>query len=156
MKTATLKSWFVGAALLAGGSAAVQAQQYSIGWSTIAGGAATASGGQYSASSTVGQVDAGGPSNGGQFALNVGFWESAAGGSVLSIRYVRPNEVELSWPAPAVGCFVLQQTTALTTNPLQAHWADVPTAVTYNNGVNQVVLTITASAMFYRLVSPCL
>ena len=56
---------------------------------------------------------------------------------------------------PALGCFVLQETDALSLNPLEIKWVDVPDAVTYDNGVDEVVVTISASAQFYRLVSPC-
>jgi hypothetical protein len=49
----------------------------------------------------------------------------------------------------------LQQAAALSMNQAQITWVDVPASVSYNNGINEVVLTASAGAEFYRLVSIC-
>jgi hypothetical protein len=153
MKTAIWKNLLLGAWLMAGSAATLYAQQYSVGWSAVAAGGGTAStGGQYSLAATIGQSAAGGPATGGNYSPHAGFWQSAAGGSILTIRLTSPTTALVSWPAPAVGCFVLQQTSSLTS----PNWVDVPNAVAFANGVNSVVLPATSLTQFYRLVSPCL
>src|SRR5580704_9932802 len=114
----------------------INAQNYSIGWSRIAGGGGTSSGGQYDLAGTIGQYEAGRLMANGNYSANGGFWERP-GGPWLTLRLTSPTTFLISWPAPALGCFVLQQTSSLT-NP---NWVDVPNAVTFVSGVNQVVLS---------------
>jgi len=161
-KTILAKTFLVAALLLAGSQSGLNAQQYSVGWSatlggggsavTGLGGGGTMTGGQYSLAASIGQVGAGGPTGGGQYILNGGFWE-VPGGPDLSIQFTAPDTLTLSWPMPALGCFVLQQTASV--DPLLINWVDVPNPVTFANGMDQVVVTVSGSTEFYRLLSPC-
>ena len=65
---------------------------------------------------------------------------------VLSITFIGPNTVSLSWPAPSTG-YVLQQNSSLETTD----WVNVTNVVNVIGGQNQVDVTPAASMEFYRL-----
>jgi len=54
-------------------------QQYFLDWSKVAGGGGTSTGLNYSVSATIGQNDASGPLNGGNYSLTGGFWTLISG-----------------------------------------------------------------------------
>jgi len=126
------------------------AQNYSMEWSAIGGGGATASGGQYSLASTIGQAAAGEPATGGPYEATAGFWE-IPGGPELTIQFTALDTIVISWPAPALGCFTLQETASLNASP----WEDMTNPVTFADGVDQVTVTLTGKTQYYRLISPC-
>jgi hypothetical protein len=126
------------------------AQNYSMDWSAIGGGGATASGGQYSLASTIGQAAAGGPATGGPYDANAGFGE-VPGGPELTIQFTVPDTIVISWPAPAMGCFALQEIANLSA----PQWEDMAKSVTFADGVDQVTVTLTGKTQYYRLISPC-
>lgn len=128
-----------------------QAQNYSMAWSAVGGSGGTGSSGPYSVASTVGQANAGGPMSAGNYDSTVGFWE-VAGGPGLTIRFVAPDTVVISWPVPELGCFALEVTSSLSPPSV---WDAVPATVTFANGVDQVTTTLTGRMQYYRLVSPC-
>ena len=71
----------------------VFAQTYSIDWHQIAGGGGAGTGGAYEVSGTIGQHDAGGALNGGQYSLTGGFWSlvnvvQTPGAPLLSIDHI--------------------------------------------------------------------
>jgi hypothetical protein len=150
MKTRLSNKPGLGAFLVLVSAVALCAQNHTIDWSTIAGGGGTSAGNQYTLSGTIGQWDAGGPEVAGNYSLTGGFWQ-LPGGPLLTIRLTGPNTVVVSWPAAALGCFVLQQTASLTA-PI---WVNTPTPVAYANGVDSVVVPIPPTQQFYRLVSNC-
>ena len=52
----------------------VQGQSYSVDWYKVAGGGGTSTGGVYAVSGTIGQHDASGAMNGGNYSVTGGFW----------------------------------------------------------------------------------
>ena len=129
---------------------AASAQSYSINWHKVAGGGGTSSGGSYSVSGTIGQPDASGVMAGGSYSLTGGFWSMVAavpvaGLPALSIKYVNPNSVVVSWPN--TGSYVLQQKTSLTTGT----WATSTNAVTTANSTSSITITPPAGSLFFRL-----
>ncbi len=56
------------------------------------------------------------------------------------------GQLKLSWPAPSTG-FALQETDQLTS----ANWANSPSAPSVSNGLNQISVSPTNSARFFRL-----
>lgn len=135
---------------LAAAITAAHAQRYAVDWYRVADGGGTSTNTQFVVSGTIAQWDAGGPMTSGRYTVTGGFWQ-LPGGPLLSISYVSPNQLLISWPVPALGCFSLQQTGNLTTQ----NWVDVPNVVTSANGSNQVTVTISPNAQFFRLISPC-
>ena len=92
------------------------AQSYSIDWYKVAGGGGTSTGGTYSVSGTIGQHDAGGPMTGGSYSLTGGFWAlisvvQTPGLPNLTITFVGPNSVKVSWPN--TGSYTLLQNSNL-------------------------------------------
>jgi hypothetical protein len=150
MKYQIMQSLIIGALLLAGTPTALRAQPYSIGWDVVAGGGATSISTQYTLSGTIGQWDAGGPLAGPQDSVTGGFWQ-VPGGPGLTIRVTSPTTVVVSWPAAALGCFVLQATSSLSA----PNWAAVPLAVTYADGMDSITVTISTTDQFYRMISDC-
>src|SRR5208283_1571910 len=93
-------------------------QQYSINWYKVAGGGGVSTGGTYQVSGTIGQHDAGGPLTGGSYSLTSGFWAlisvvQTPGLPNLTITFVGPNSVVVSWPN--TGSYTLQQNSNLAT-----------------------------------------
>jgi hypothetical protein len=143
IKTLTL---FVGLLLPALGFA----QQYSIDWYKIAGGGGTSTGGTYTVSGTIGQHDAGGPMTGGNYSLTGGFWAlisvvQTAGLPNLTITFVGPNSVVVSWPD--TGTYTLQQNS----NLAGGSWITSGYTITTSNGMNSVTIMPPTGNLFFRL-----
>lgn len=68
----------------------------------------------------------------------------------LSIGLINTNAFLISWPAPPVNSFVLQQNSELSTT----NWVDVTNAPVVVSNRNQVVLSPSANSAFYRLKYP--
>src|SRR5487761_1951485 len=82
------------------------AQSYTIDWYKIAGGGGTSTGGTYQVSGTIGQPDASGALNGGNYSVVGGFWSlinvvQMPGVPKLIIVPNGPNSVTILWPDPA-------------------------------------------------------
>src|SRR5271157_115472 len=95
---------------------ALDAQSYSIAWYKVAGGGGTSTNGQYSVSGTIGQQDASTAMTGGSYSLTGGFWSiisvvQTTGVPNLTITFVGPNSVVVSWPD--TGNYTLQQNSNL-------------------------------------------
>jgi hypothetical protein len=126
------------------------AQQYSVDWYKIAGGGGVSSNGQYSVSGTIGQHDASGAMTGGSYSLTGGFWSLISvvqmpGAPVLTITY-SGNNVIVSWPSPATG-FVLQQNSDLST----ANWTTSGFMVNSNSTTMSINITAPTGNLFFRL-----
>ena len=126
-----------------------QAQSYSIDWHTIDGGGGTSTGGVYAVSGTIGQPDAGGPMNGGQFTLTGGYWAlptavQSSNAPTLLIGPVAPGFATISW-TPATPGFVLQSSPTLT----PPAWTAAPSGAT-----NPITVPATLPTKFYRLFKP--
>lgn len=129
----------------------IQAQNYTIDWFKVAGGGGTSSGGQYNVSGTIGQHDAGGPMTGGNYSLTGGFWSLISivptpGAPTLTIQWINPTTVKVSWPSPSTG-FVLQQNNDLKTSV----WPDYSGTVTDNGTIKSVTITPPSGTLFFRL-----
>jgi hypothetical protein len=129
------------------------AQQYSIDWYTVAGGGGTSSGGQYTVSGTVGQPDAGVAMTGGSYSLTGGFWSLIAvvqtpGLPNLTITFVGPNSVTVSWPN--TGSYTLLQNS----NLAGGSWTTSGYTITTSNSTNSVTITPPTGNLFFRLSSP--
>lgn len=127
--------------------------QYAIDWYTIDGGGGTSTGGVYSVSGTIGQPDAGTVMTGGNYSLTGGFWSAVAvqtpGAPLLSIAATPTNTVVISWPSPAAG-FVLQQNTNLGST----NWTTVATPPTDDGSTRSVIVSPPVGNRFYRLRNP--
>jgi len=146
-----MKSWvivegrsrWVGLLLLVCNSAFAQ---YSIDWFTVDGGGGTTSDGVYEISGTIGQPDAGSVITG-DYVIEGGFWSDLEPGAPgLTIELVSPSSVLVSWPAPANG-FVLQQNTNVTTT----NWVAVTNPPVVANGEKQVTVSPLVGNRYYRL-----
>ena len=129
------------------------AQQYSIDWFKVAGGGGTSTGGTYTVSGTIGQHDAGGPMTGGNYALTGGFWAlisvvQTPGLPNLTITFVGPNSVKVSWPD--TGTYTLQQNS----NLAGGSWTTSGYTVTTSNGTNNITVTPPTGNLFFRLSNP--
>jgi hypothetical protein len=136
--------------LLALALSAAQAQTYSIDWFTVDGGGGTTSDGTYEVSGSIGQPDAG-LIVVGDYALEGGFWSDVEavqepGVPWLTIEWVSPVSVRVSWPASCSG-YVLQECLGMS----YGHWANVSCAPQVVNGRNQVLVTPLEGKRFYRL-----
>ena len=105
--------------LLFAAAFSLHAQNYSVDWFKVAAGGGTSSGGQYSVTGTAGQPEAGVAMSGGYYySVLGGFWSLIAvlqspGAPTLTITFIGPDSVVISWPSAATG-FVLQQSPDLT------------------------------------------
>jgi hypothetical protein len=132
----------------------VSAQTYSLDWYKIAGGGGTSTGGTYTVNGTIGQHDAGGPMTGGSYSLTGGFWAlisvvQTAGLPDLSITFVSPNSVKVSWPD--TGSYTLQQNSNLA---VPGGWTTSGYSVTTTNGINSITITPPTGNLFFRLSKP--
>ena len=129
-------------------------QQYSIDWYKIAGGGGTSTGGTYAVSGTIGQHDAGGPMLGGNYSLTGGFWALISvvhtpGVPNLTVTFVNPNSVKVSWPN--TGSYTLLQNN----NPAAtASWTTSGYSITTANGTNSITITPPTGNLFFRLHNP--
>ena len=135
--------------LLIGLSGFAALAQYSIDWFKVAGGGGASTGGVYAVSGTIGQHDAGGSMNNGQYSVTGGFWTlptavPVTGAPNLAIAPAGPGQATLSW-APATPGFVLQETWVLS----PANWTNSPSGAT-----NPVVVPANVPTRYYRLFKP--
>jgi hypothetical protein len=153
----TLKKAFLFTLLLELLSPALRAQTYSIAWYKIGGGGGMSAGtngsGVYSVTGTIGQPDAGGAMTGGSYSLTGGFWSiiaavPTAGLPNLTIQYVKPGSVMVSWPD--TGSYTLQQNGNLATT----NWTASGYSITTANGSNSITITPSTGTLFIRLSSP--
>jgi hypothetical protein len=126
------------------------AQTYSIDWYKVAGGGGTSTGGAYAVSGTIGQQDASGAMAGGSYSLTGGFWAlisavQTPGLPNLTITFVNPNSVRVSWPE--TGGYTLQQTVSLATPT----WTPSTYVITAANGTNSITITPPMGNLFFRL-----
>ena len=146
MKT-IFKTLFLAAVLLL--PTAASAQQYSNNWYKVSGGGGTSTNGQYAISGTIGQHDAGGPMTGGIYSVTGGFWAIYAmqtlGLPNLTIRFVGPNSVVVSWPN--TGSFTLQTNSNLTAS----NWGNFGGTVNSGGGTNSVTIAPPTGNLFFRL-----
>lgn len=133
-------------------AAAGRAQQYSVDWSKISGGGGTSSNGQFAVSGTIGQADAGGAMNGGNYSVTGGFWSliqvvQTPGAPELLISH-SGNTVTVYWQE--VSGWNLQQNADLAvTNGWSAS-----SSPTLTNGTNYLNLANPAGNLFFRLKNP--
>jgi hypothetical protein len=126
------------------------AQQYSIDWHKIAGGGGTSTGSVYSVSGTIGQPDASGAMNGGNYSVTGGFWSlisvvQSAGAPLLTVTH-SGNSVIVSWPYPSTG-FVLQQNNSLNAG----NWTTSGFTIATNAVNNSITITSPTGNLFFRL-----
>ena len=147
-----MKTFLLGLALLlpAGGFA----QTYSVDWYKIAGGGGTSTNGAYSVSGTIGQLDAGVAMTGGNYSLIGGFWSLIAavqtpGAPLLKITRSGASVI-VSWPSPATGWKLQQNTSGLNT----ADWSDVTDTIQDDGTTKTLTVNPLAGNRFYRLVKP--
>ncbi len=124
--------------------------QYSIDWHTIDGGGGTSTGGVYSVSGTIGQPDAG-RMTGGQYTIEGGFWSVVAavqteGAPTLSVTLTSTNTVLISWPQPATGFALEQNTVASGTT-----WTGVAQTPTQVGSEWQLIIPAPSGSRFFRL-----
>lgn len=133
---------------------AVHAQQYSIEWYKVSGGGGLSTGGTYLVSGTIGQPDASGTMRGGSYSLTGGFWSWIAvlqtpGLPNLTITFVGPNSVVVSWPN--TGNYTLQQNDNVAAS---AGWTRSGYTISTANGTNSVTITPPTGNLFFRLSNP--
>jgi len=131
------------------------AQRYSIDWFTIDGGGGTSTGGVYAVSGTIGQPDAGGPMTGGNYSLTGGFWSllsvvQTPGAPALTITRTPTNTVAVSWPSPATG-WVLQQNT---NSVASVNWSNAPGTIQDDGTTKVLIVNPPTGNRFYRLFKP--
>lgn len=129
---------------------AASAQSYSVDWHKVAGGGGTSTGGTFSLSGTIGQPDASATLAGGGYSVTGGFWSliatvPVAGTPNLTIHYVRPNTVVVSWPN--TGSYSLEQKSNLP----GGNWTASPYPVTTANGTSSITITPPTGSLFFRL-----
>ena len=126
------------------------AQSYSIDWYRVACGGGMSTGGVYSVSGTIGQPDAGVAMSGGNYTLQGGFWSIIAavqtpGLPNLTITFVSPNSVKVSWPN--TGTYTLQQNSTLGAGA----WTTSAYTINSDNGTNSISITPPTGNLFFRL-----
>ena len=123
---------------------------YTIDWFTIDGGGGTSTGGTFAVSGTIGQPDASGAMTGGNYSLTGGFWSliavvQTAGLPNLTITFVGPNSVVVSWPD--TGSYTLQTNN----NLIASNWLGCGGTINTVNGTNSVTVTPPTGNLFFRL-----
>jgi hypothetical protein len=129
--------------------------QYAIDWQTMDGGGGTSTGGVYEISGTIGQPDAGASQQGGDVALQGGFWAligvmQTEGAPELRIANNLDGTATLSWTMAGSDGFQLQVATVL----IDPDWDDVPTAPAVVGSDYHVIVALTADKRTYRLWKP--
>jgi hypothetical protein len=125
------------------------ADDLAVDWHSIDAGGGVSIGGAYILSGTIGQLDAGPTSIGGEFTITGGFWTSPAAGPApeppkLMVAMPESNLAQISWSPPTPG-FVLQTTTSLS----PPEWENTLTGAT-----NPVTLLPTLRVQYFRLIRP--
>ncbi len=149
MKTAAVA---VGAMLLL----ALAAQgQYAIDWHTMDGGGGASTGGVYEITGTIGQPDAGPAQQGGDVALQGGFWAligvmQTEGAPELRIANNNDGTATLSWAVAGSDGFQLRVATDLELED----WAAVPDVPSVVGDDYQVTVSLTATKRYYQLRKP--
>jgi hypothetical protein len=156
MNIANWKNLLLGACLLIGLPAQLNAQ-YSINWYKIASGggtsASTNGGSIFSVSGIIGQPDAGGAMTGGSYSVTSGFWSfisvtNSPGLPFLTITH-SGNSVTVSWPN--TGSYTLEQNSNLAA---LAGWTTSGYPVSTNaNGTNSITITPATGTLFFRLTN---
>lgn len=131
-----------------------RAQPYAIDWYKIAGGGGTSTAGTYSVSGAIGQPDASGLMNGGQYSLIGGFWSlvsavQTAGTPDLIIVGNGSGGVEVLWPN--TGAYTLMQNIDLDN---AAGWTASSYTITTTNGTSHITVTPRTGSLFFRLANP--
>jgi hypothetical protein len=131
------------------------AQSYSIDWHKISGGGGTSTNGQYSVSGTIGQPDAGGAMSGpvtgtNYYSVTGGFWSlisvvQTLGAPALAVTH-SGNNVIVSWPSPATG-FQLQQNSNLTTT----NWTATGFSISDDGTNKSITISSPTGNLFFRL-----
>ena len=129
------------------------AQQYSIDWYKVAGGGGTSTGSTYVVNGTIGQQDAGGTMTGGSYSLTGGFWAlisvvQTPGTPNLTITFVGPNSVKVSWPN--TGSYTLLQNASVA----GGSWTISGYTIITANGTNSITITPPTGNLFFRLHNP--
>jgi len=124
-------------------------QHYAIDWHKIAGGGGTSTGGVYAVAGTIGQHDAGGPMQGGNYSVTGGFWSFIAtvptpGLPNLTISR-SANGVTISWPD--TGSYILLQNSNLATG----NWTTNTSPISTANGINSITISPPVGKLFFRL-----
>lgn len=137
-------------AALIGSALSANAQSYSMNWSKIAGGGGTSGGGTYQLNATIGQPDASGVMNGGNYSLTGGFWGlvSAVQTPGAPTLYISSsgNTVTVYWQNES-GCTLQQNGNC----PDRSGWTACPCSPTTSNGTNYVTMSCTGGNLFFRL-----
>jgi len=124
------------------------AQQYSVDWYKISGGGGTSTGSTYSVSGTIGQPDASGAMQGGNYSVTGGFWSLYAvqtvGAPLLTITNAG-NQAIVSWSPSATGWTL--QTNANLSTPT---WGNYLGTVVNNSATNSPP----RGNLFFRLSHP--
>ncbi len=136
-------------------AASAIAQTYSIDWHTIDGGGGTSTGGVYAVSGTIGQPDAGPTMSGGNYTLQGGFWGVVAavqtpGAPLLSVFHTPTNTVAVTWPSPATGWTLQQNTNGVSS----VNWSNVTSGIQDDGTTKTLIVNPPAGNRFYRLSKP--
>ena len=128
------------------------AQNYSIDWYKVAGGGGTSTNGQFSVTGSIGQPDASGAMQGGNYSVTGGFWSLYAiqtpGAPLLTISYAG-NKAIVSWPSPSTG-FTLQTNGNLATGT----WVNYGGIIGDNGTIKTETNSPPAGNLFFRLAHP--
>ena len=132
------------------------AQSYSVDWYKVAGGGGTSTGGTYTVNGTIGQPDASGAMNGGNYSVTGGYWSlinvvQTPGLPNLIIVPNGANSVKVLWPDPATNSYTLQQNANLAAGN---SWATSGYTITPANGTNSITITPPTGNLFFRLKTP--
>ncbi len=129
--------------------------QYAIDWHTMDGGGGTSTGGVYELTGTIGQPDAGPTQQGGDIALQGGFWAligvmQTDGAPELSIVNNLDGTATLSWAVAGSDGFHLRVATDLEAED----WADVAGMPAVVGDQYQMTVSLTATKRYYQLRKP--
>ena len=132
----------------------VRGQPYAVDWFKVSGGGGASTGSVYSVSGTIGQHDAGQPSQGGNYSLIGGFWSflsiQTAGAPLLTIRQTVTNTAVVYWPSPSTGWNPQQNGNLANTNG----WV-TPSESVSDDGQNRFIIVHPVPGQrFYRLFKP--
>lgn len=129
--------------------------QVAIDWHTLDGGGGTSTGGIYEITGTIGQPDADATVQGGDVALQGGFWAligvlQTDGAPELRIANNNNGTATLSWAVAGSDGYQLRVATDLEAED----WTDVPTVPSIVGSEYQVTISPTATKRYYQLRKP--